>query len=108
MYLIKKVSSSAQFWSLFLRYLIQILLFAEVPKDVFAPDFLWKGSYDYKGQKQPLTLTVSSFNSTSGQVNATVADTSVEFLLSGETTINHIHPRFNPSVNYQITLSTRV
>ncbi|CAG12911.1 unnamed protein product, partial [Tetraodon nigroviridis] len=56
----------------------------DVPDDVFAPDFLWKGSYDYKGQKQPLTLTVSSFNATSGKVNATLADTSVEFLLSGE------------------------
>ncbi|XP_029694158.1 CUB and sushi domain-containing protein 3-like isoform X4 [Takifugu rubripes] len=55
----------------------------DVPNDVFAPDFHWKGSYDYKGQKQPLTLTVSGFNSTSGQVNATVADSSVEFLLSG-------------------------
>uniref|UniRef100_H2TR21 CUB and Sushi multiple domains 3 n=1 Tax=Takifugu rubripes TaxID=31033 RepID=H2TR21_TAKRU len=58
----------------------QLILF---PNDVFAPDFHWKGSYDYKGQKQPLTLTVSGFNSTSGQVNATVADSSVEFLLSG-------------------------
>lgn len=94
MHLVKKVSSFVQFWRLFLRYLTQILLFAEVPDDVFAPDFLWKGSYDYKGQKQPLTLTVSGFNSTSGQVNATVADSSVEFLLSGETSINHIHPWF--------------
>lgn len=64
----------------------------EVPADVFAPDFLWKGSYHYKGQKEPLTLTVSCFNTTSGRVNATVADSSVEFLLSGETSINHLSP----------------
>lgn len=84
----------------------------EVPADVFAPDFLWKGSYNYKGQKEPLTLTVSCFNTTSGQVNATVADSSVEFLLSGETSINHLSPRSlrasYPSVIYQITSRTRV
>lgn len=93
MCLMRKVSWSVQFWWLLLLYLTQILLCcvsAEVPDDVFAPDFLWKGSYDYKGQKQPLTLTVSSFNTTSGKVNATLADTSVEFLLSGETSINHL------------------
>lgn len=85
-YLIR--SFMVQFWWLLLLYLTQIFLCAVVPDDVFAPNFLWKGSYDYKGQKQPLTLTVSSFNATSGKVNATLADTSVEFLLSGETCIN--------------------
>lgn len=89
MYTIRKVSWSVQFWWFLLLYLTQILLCAEVPDDVFAPNFLWKGSYDYKGQKQPLTLTVSSFNATSGKVNATLADSSVEFLLSGEASINH-------------------
>uniref|UniRef100_A0A8D3D5H9 CUB and Sushi multiple domains 3a n=1 Tax=Scophthalmus maximus TaxID=52904 RepID=A0A8D3D5H9_SCOMX len=54
-----------------------------VPDNVFAPDFVWKGSYDYKGQKQPMTLTVTSFNVTTGKVNVTLSDSSVEFLLSG-------------------------
>nr|XP_020452269.1 CUB and sushi domain-containing protein 3-like isoform X4 [Monopterus albus] len=54
-----------------------------VPDNVFAPDFIWKGSYDYKGQKQPMTLTVTSFNATMGKVNATLTDSSMEFLLSG-------------------------
>uniref|UniRef100_A0A7N6FBD4 CUB and Sushi multiple domains 3a n=1 Tax=Anabas testudineus TaxID=64144 RepID=A0A7N6FBD4_ANATE len=62
----------------------QILFsFPEVPDNVFAPDFLWKGSYDYKGQKQPMTLTVTSFNATTGKVNVTLTDSSMEFLLSG-------------------------
>jgi CUB/sushi domain-containing protein len=55
-----------------------------VPDDVFAPHFLWKGSYDYKGQKQPMSLTVTSFNTSSGKVNATLTDSNMEFLLSGE------------------------
>uniref|UniRef100_A0A668AKV0 CUB and Sushi multiple domains 3 n=1 Tax=Myripristis murdjan TaxID=586833 RepID=A0A668AKV0_9TELE len=54
-----------------------------VPDDVFAPDFVWKGSYDYKGQKQPMTLTITSFNATTGKVNVTLTDSSMEFLLSG-------------------------
>ncbi|XP_051920530.1 CUB and sushi domain-containing protein 3-like isoform X1 [Hippocampus zosterae] len=54
-----------------------------VPEDVFAPDFLWKGSYDYKGQKKPITMTVTSFNTTTGKVNVTLNDSSMEFLLSG-------------------------
>uniref|UniRef100_A0A669CUG9 CUB and Sushi multiple domains 3 n=1 Tax=Oreochromis niloticus TaxID=8128 RepID=A0A669CUG9_ORENI len=57
--------------------------FPTVPDDVFAPDFIWKGSYDYKGQKQPMTLTVTSFNATTGKVNVTLRDSSMEFLLSG-------------------------
>uniref|UniRef100_A0A8C7GCM9 CUB and Sushi multiple domains 3 n=1 Tax=Oncorhynchus kisutch TaxID=8019 RepID=A0A8C7GCM9_ONCKI len=54
-----------------------------VPDDVFAPDFIWRGSYDYKSQKQPMTLTVTHFNSSTGIVNATLNDSNVEFLLSG-------------------------
>uniref|UniRef100_G3NSP0 CUB and Sushi multiple domains 3a n=1 Tax=Gasterosteus aculeatus aculeatus TaxID=481459 RepID=G3NSP0_GASAC len=54
-----------------------------VPDNVFASDFVWKGSYDYKGQKQPMTLTVRSFNATTGKVNVTLTDSSMEFLLSG-------------------------
>uniref|UniRef100_A0A4W6EIB6 CUB and Sushi multiple domains 3 n=1 Tax=Lates calcarifer TaxID=8187 RepID=A0A4W6EIB6_LATCA len=60
-----------------------LLEVCKVPDDVFAPDFVWKGSYDYKGQKQPMTLTVTSFNVTTGKVNVTLSDSSVEFLLSG-------------------------
>uniref|UniRef100_A0A1A8B6K6 CUB and Sushi multiple domains 3 n=1 Tax=Nothobranchius furzeri TaxID=105023 RepID=A0A1A8B6K6_NOTFU len=55
----------------------------KVPDNVFAPDFVWRGSYDFKGQKQPMSLTVTSFNATSGKVNVTLTDSSVEFLLSG-------------------------
>uniref|UniRef100_A0A4W5KS96 Uncharacterized protein n=1 Tax=Hucho hucho TaxID=62062 RepID=A0A4W5KS96_9TELE len=54
-----------------------------VPGDVFAPDFIWRGSYDYKGQKQPMTLTITSFNSSTGIVNVTLTDSNMEFLLSG-------------------------
>uniref|UniRef100_A0AAQ4NQP8 CUB and Sushi multiple domains 3a n=1 Tax=Gasterosteus aculeatus aculeatus TaxID=481459 RepID=A0AAQ4NQP8_GASAC len=60
-----------------------------IPDNVFASDFVWKGSYDYKGQKQPMTLTVRSFNATTGKVNVTLTDSSMEFLLSGESSINH-------------------
>uniref|UniRef100_A0A668ASR4 CUB and Sushi multiple domains 3 n=1 Tax=Myripristis murdjan TaxID=586833 RepID=A0A668ASR4_9TELE len=63
-----------------------------IPDDVFAPDFVWKGSYDYKGQKQPMTLTITSFNATTGKVNVTLTDSSMEFLLSGESSINHLSP----------------
>uniref|UniRef100_A0A8C2Z0K3 CUB and Sushi multiple domains 3 n=1 Tax=Cyclopterus lumpus TaxID=8103 RepID=A0A8C2Z0K3_CYCLU len=54
-----------------------------IPDNVFASDFVWKGSYDYKGQKQPVSLTVTSFNATTGKVNVTLTDSSMEFLLSG-------------------------
>ncbi|XP_067093259.1 CUB and sushi domain-containing protein 3-like [Osmerus mordax] len=54
-----------------------------VPDDVFAPNFIWKGSYHYKGQKQPMTLTITRFNMTTGKVNVTLTDSSMEFLLSG-------------------------
>uniref|UniRef100_A0A3Q2Q9C4 CUB and Sushi multiple domains 3 n=1 Tax=Fundulus heteroclitus TaxID=8078 RepID=A0A3Q2Q9C4_FUNHE len=55
----------------------------DFPDDVFAPDFVWKGSYDYKGQKQPMSFTVTSFNASTGKVNVTLTDSSTEFLLSG-------------------------
>ncbi|KAM6968265.1 CUB and sushi domain-containing protein 3-like [Aplochiton taeniatus] len=54
-----------------------------VPDDVFSPDFLWRGSYDYKTQKQPMTLTITAFNKTSGKVNVTLTDSTMEFLLYG-------------------------
>uniref|UniRef100_A0A4W6EL58 CUB and Sushi multiple domains 3 n=1 Tax=Lates calcarifer TaxID=8187 RepID=A0A4W6EL58_LATCA len=71
---------------------LRLLLFSfiEVPDDVFAPDFVWKGSYDYKGQKQPMTLTVTSFNVTTGKVNVTLSDSSVEFLALSGAKKNHI------------------
>lgn len=73
------------------------LFFPEVPDDVFAPDFIWKGSYDYKGQKQPVTLTVTSFNATTGKVNVTLTDSSMEFLLSGESCITHPSSASSPA-----------
>uniref|UniRef100_A0ACB8FE32 CUB and sushi domain-containing protein 3 n=1 Tax=Sphaerodactylus townsendi TaxID=933632 RepID=A0ACB8FE32_9SAUR len=54
-----------------------------VPDDVFAQNYIWKGSYNYKGRKQPMTLTVTSFNATSGRVNATLTNSNMELLLSG-------------------------
>ncbi|XP_034615478.1 CUB and sushi domain-containing protein 3 [Trachemys scripta elegans] len=54
-----------------------------VPDDVFAQNYIWKGSYNYKGKKQPMTLTVTSFNASSGRVNATLTNSNMELLLSG-------------------------
>ncbi|XP_058878367.1 CUB and sushi domain-containing protein 3 isoform X1 [Acipenser ruthenus] len=54
-----------------------------VPDDVFAPNYIWKGSYNYKGKKQPMTLTVTSFNTSTGRVNATLTNSNMELLLSG-------------------------
>ncbi|XP_041104585.1 CUB and sushi domain-containing protein 3-like [Polyodon spathula] len=54
-----------------------------VPDDVFAPNYIWKGSYNYKGKKQPMTLTVTSFNTSTGRVNATLTNSNIEMLLSG-------------------------
>lgn len=54
-----------------------------VPDDVFAQNYIWKGSYNYKNKKQPMTLTVTSFNATSGRVNATLTNSNMELLLSG-------------------------
>ncbi|MBN3314648.1 CSMD3 protein, partial [Atractosteus spatula] len=54
-----------------------------VPDDVFAPNYIWKGSYNYKGKKQPMTLSITSFNTTTGRVNATLTNSNMELLLSG-------------------------
>uniref|UniRef100_A0AAX7V919 CUB and Sushi multiple domains 3a n=1 Tax=Astatotilapia calliptera TaxID=8154 RepID=A0AAX7V919_ASTCA len=55
----------------------------EVPDDVFAPNYIWKGSYNYRGRKQPITLSITSFNSTTGRVNVTLSNGNMELLLSG-------------------------
>ncbi|TSK20132.1 CUB and sushi domain-containing protein 3 [Bagarius yarrelli] len=54
-----------------------------VPDDVLAPAYVWKGSLEYKASKQPVTLTVSRFNSSSGRVNVTLGTRNTELLLSG-------------------------
>uniref|UniRef100_A0A8C1PHK2 CUB and Sushi multiple domains 3a n=1 Tax=Cyprinus carpio TaxID=7962 RepID=A0A8C1PHK2_CYPCA len=54
-----------------------------VPDDVFAPNYIWKGSYNYKGRKQPMTLSITSFNTTTGRVNVTLTSSNMELLLSG-------------------------
>ncbi len=54
-----------------------------VPGDVFAPNYIWKGSYNYKGRKQPMTLSITSFNTTTGRVNVTLTSSYMELLLSG-------------------------
>ncbi|KAG9345033.1 hypothetical protein JZ751_009574 [Albula glossodonta] len=53
-----------------------------VPDDVFTPDYIWKGSYEYRGRKHPMTLTVTSFNMTTGRVNVTLTNSHMELLLS--------------------------
>uniref|UniRef100_A0A5F9CUY6 CUB and sushi domain-containing protein 3 n=1 Tax=Oryctolagus cuniculus TaxID=9986 RepID=A0A5F9CUY6_RABIT len=53
------------------------------PDDVFAQNYIWKGSYNFKGRKQPMTLTVTSFNASTGRVNATLSNSNMELLLSG-------------------------
>uniref|UniRef100_A0A673LGJ5 CUB and sushi domain-containing protein 3-like n=1 Tax=Sinocyclocheilus rhinocerous TaxID=307959 RepID=A0A673LGJ5_9TELE len=54
-----------------------------LPDDVFAPNYVWKGSYNYKGRKQPMTLSITSFNTTTGRVNVTLTSSNMELLLSG-------------------------
>ncbi|XP_064839021.1 CUB and sushi domain-containing protein 3-like isoform X1 [Oncorhynchus masou masou] len=54
-----------------------------VPDDVFAPNYIWKGSYNYKGRKQPMTLSITSFNTTTGRVNVSLTNSNMELLLSG-------------------------
>lgn len=56
-----------------------------VPDDVFAPNYIWKGSYNYKGRKLPMSLMITSFNRTTGRVNATLVNRNAELLLSGRT-----------------------
>uniref|UniRef100_A0A672SDS5 CUB and sushi domain-containing protein 3-like n=1 Tax=Sinocyclocheilus grahami TaxID=75366 RepID=A0A672SDS5_SINGR len=58
-----------------------------VPDDVFAPMYVWKGSFEYKGVKQPMTLTITSFNATTGKVNVTLTNRHSELLLSGKKAI---------------------
>ena len=55
-----------------------------VPDDVFAPTYVWKGSVEHKAVKQPTTLTITSFNTTTGRVNATLTNRNTELLLSGK------------------------
>ncbi|XP_061670636.1 CUB and sushi domain-containing protein 3 isoform X2 [Syngnathoides biaculeatus] len=54
-----------------------------VPDDVFAPNYIWKGSYNYRGRKQPMTLSITSFNASTGRVNVTLSNGHMELLLSG-------------------------
>uniref|UniRef100_A0A8C9X3Z4 CUB and Sushi multiple domains 3 n=1 Tax=Sander lucioperca TaxID=283035 RepID=A0A8C9X3Z4_SANLU len=54
-----------------------------VPDDVFAPNYIWKGSYNYRGRKQPMTLSITSFNSTTGRVNVSLSNGNMDLLLSG-------------------------
>ncbi|TRY62369.1 hypothetical protein DNTS_006565 [Danionella cerebrum] len=54
-----------------------------VPDDVFAPTYSWKGSFEYKGVKQPMALTITSFNTSTGKVNVTLTNRRSELLLSG-------------------------
>ncbi|XP_041962329.1 CUB and sushi domain-containing protein 3 isoform X2 [Alosa sapidissima] len=54
-----------------------------VPDDVFALAYVWRGSFEHRGVKQPMTLTITSLNVTTGRVNVTLSDGDVELLLSG-------------------------
>ncbi|XP_073535892.1 CUB and sushi domain-containing protein 3 isoform X7 [Phyllobates terribilis] len=54
-----------------------------VPDDVFSRNYIWKGFYNLKGKNQPMNLTVSSYNVSTGKVNATLINSNTEFLLSG-------------------------
>lgn len=62
---------------------LSFVYFFTVPGDVFAPNYIWKGSYNYKGRKQPMTLSITSFNKTTGRVNVTLTSSNMELLLSG-------------------------
>lgn len=68
-----------------LLYYVCLLFPSVVPDDVFAPNYIWKGSYNYRGRKQPMTLSITSFNSTTGRVNVTLSNGNMELLLSGMT-----------------------
>lgn len=69
-------------WIILWMCLSFVYLFT-VPDDVFAPNYVWKGSYNYKGRKQPMTLSITSFNTTTGRVNVTLTSSNMELLLSG-------------------------
>lgn len=66
-----------------LSVLSAVLFRSLVPDDVFAPNYIWKGSYNYRGRKQPMTLSITSFNSTTGRVNVSLSNGNMELLLSG-------------------------
>lgn len=68
-----------------------IVFFSVVPDDVFAPNYIWKGSYNYRGRKQPMTLSITSFNSTTGRVNVTLSNGNMELLLSGMSHCGYMH-----------------
>uniref|UniRef100_A0A8C0UA60 CUB and Sushi multiple domains 1 n=1 Tax=Cyanistes caeruleus TaxID=156563 RepID=A0A8C0UA60_CYACU len=56
----------------------------KIPSDVFFINSLWKGFYEYLGKRQPATLTVDWFNTTSSKVNATFIEASnIQLKLSG-------------------------
>ncbi|XP_019469127.2 CUB and sushi domain-containing protein 1 [Meleagris gallopavo] len=56
----------------------------QVPSDVFFVNSLWKGFYEYLGKRQPATLTIDWFNTTSSKVNATFTEaSSLQLKLSG-------------------------
>lgn len=59
-------------------------MYSVVPDDVFAPNYIWKGSYNYRGRKQPMTLSITSFNSTTGRVNVSLSNGNMDLLLSGK------------------------
>lgn len=65
-------------------------LLITVPDDVFAPTYVWRGSFEYKGAKQPMTLTITSFNASTGKVNVTLTNRHSELLLSGKSS-SHEH-----------------
>uniref|UniRef100_A0A8C6SG26 CUB and Sushi multiple domains 3a n=1 Tax=Neogobius melanostomus TaxID=47308 RepID=A0A8C6SG26_9GOBI len=53
---------------------IVMSIVTKLPDDVFAPNYIWKGSYNYRGRKQPMTLSITSFNSSTGRVNVTLSN----------------------------------
>lgn len=76
------VFSHSLFFFFFLAHL--------VPSDVFFINSLWKGFYEYLGKRQPATLTVDWFNTTSSKVNATFTEaSSLQLKLSGRFRIQY-------------------
>lgn len=56
-----------------------------VPVDVFSPNSEWSGFYEYLGQRQAATFSVTGFNASSSRVNVTLLEPSgVSIRLSGE------------------------
>ena len=69
-----------------------------VPDDVFAPNYVWKGSYNYRSRKLPMTLAITSFNSTTGRVNVTLSNGNLELLLSGAAQTHPPPPVFSACI----------